>query len=73
MRLTGTGLSVRALQSLVAYAKAMAYFRGRTSVGLDDLRAVLPFVLHDKLVPDQQSTVFDDVDRERLLAEKGTL
>ncbi|WP_245643636.1 MoxR family ATPase [Sanguibacter suarezii] len=61
---TLNGLSVRALQSLVAYAKAMAYFRGRSSVGLDDLRAVLPFVLHDKLVPDQQSVVFDDPARE---------
>ena len=67
---TLNGLSVRALQSLVAYAKAMAYFRGRTSVGLDDLRAVLPFVLHDKLVPDQQSTVFDDADREPLRSDR---
>lgn len=67
---TLNGLSVRALQSLVAYAKAMAYFRGRTSVGLDDLRAVLPFVLHDKLVPDQQSTVFDDVEREPLRSDR---
>lgn len=67
---TLNGLSVRALQSLVAYAKAMAYFRGRASVGLDDLRAVLPFVLHDKLVPDQQSTVFDDADREPLRSDR---
>ncbi len=67
---TLNGLSVRALQSLVAYAKAMAYFRGRSSVGLDDLRAVLPFVLHDKLVPDQQSTVFDDADREPLRSDR---
>ena len=67
---TLNGLSVRALQSLVAYAKAMAYFRGRATVGLDDLRAVLPFVLHDKLVPDQQSPVFDDPAREPLRSDR---
>ncbi|MEK8227579.1 hypothetical protein NKG05_17890 [Oerskovia sp. M15] len=29
----------------------MAFFRGNAEVDLADLRAVLPFVLHDKLVP----------------------
>lgn len=67
---TLNGLSVRALQSLVAYAKAMAYFRGRATVGLDDLRAVLPFVLHDKLVPDHQSAAFDDPAREPLRSDR---
>ncbi len=56
---TLNGLSVRALQSVISYAKALAYFRGRDEVGLDDLRAVLPFVLHDKLVPDDDSPAFD--------------
>ena len=54
------GLSVRALQSVLSYAKALAYFRDRDEVGLDDLRAVLPFVLHDKLVPDDDSPAFDE-------------
>lgn len=54
---TLSGLSVRALQSLVLYAKAMAWFRGRDAVGIDDVRAVLPFVLHDKLVADPASSV----------------
>lgn len=53
------GLSVRAMQSVLAYAKALAYFRDRDEVGLDDLRAVLPFVLHDKLQPDEQAPAFD--------------
>ncbi|OLR94520.1 AAA family ATPase [Actinokineospora bangkokensis] len=57
---TLNGLSVRALQSVIAYAKALAYFRDREEVGLDDLRAVLPFVLHDKLVPDDQAPSFDE-------------
>jgi MoxR-like ATPase len=56
---TTGGLSVRALQSVLAYAKALAYFRDRDEVGLDDLRAVLPFVLHDKLNPDDTSPAFD--------------
>ncbi|GGS34359.1 hypothetical protein GCM10010171_30970 [Actinokineospora fastidiosa] len=53
------GVSVRALQSVLAYAKALAYFRDRAEVGLDDLRAVLPFVLHDKLPADDRSPAFD--------------
>lgn len=67
---TLNGLSVRALQSLVAYAKAMAYFRGRPEVGLEDLRAVLPFVLHDKLTPDPDAPAFDDEGREGLRSDR---
>ncbi|MFC8190423.1 ATPase [Cellulomonas sp. NPDC057328] len=67
---TLTGLSVRALQSLISYAKAMAYFRGNAEVTLDDLRAVLPFVLHDKLQPDLQAPAFDDPEREALRTDR---
>lgn len=67
---TLNGLSVRALQSLVLYAKAMAYFRGDPQVTLDDLRAVLPFVLHDKLQPDLEAPAFDDPDREALRTDR---
>ncbi|QTE30901.1 MoxR family ATPase [Pengzhenrongella sicca] len=67
---TLTGLSVRALQSLVAYSKAMAYFRGRAEVDLADLRAVLPFVLHDKVAPDLQSAPFADPARDALRADR---
>ncbi|WP_163543422.1 AAA family ATPase [Occultella kanbiaonis] len=56
---TLNGLSVRSLQSLIAYSKAMAFFRGRPQVGIEDVRAVLPFVLHDKINPDLRSGVFD--------------
>lgn len=54
---TLNGLSVRALQSLLTYSKAMAWFRGRDAVDVDDVRAVLPFVLHQKLAADPQSAV----------------
>lgn len=67
---TLNGLSVRALQSLVLYAKAMAYFRGQPEVGLEDLRAVLPFVLHDKLHPDLASPTFDDPAREAMRIDR---
>ncbi len=67
---TLNGLSVRALQSLVVYAKAMAYFRGDPEVTVDDLRAVLPFVLHDKLQPDLQAPAFDDPEREPLRTDR---
>jgi MoxR-like ATPase len=57
---TTAGLSVRALQSVLHYAKALAYFRDRDEVGLDDLRAILPYVLHDKLTADDTNPAFDE-------------
>ena len=56
---TKNGLSVRAMMTLLIYAKAMAYFRGNRVVELEDLRQVLPFVLHEKLSPDLDSPYFD--------------
>lgn len=53
------GVSVRNLMTLLIYAKAMAYFRGNDSVELEDLRQVLPFVLHDKLQPDMDAPFFE--------------
>ncbi|TXR52243.1 AAA family ATPase [Quadrisphaera setariae] len=66
---TLNGLSVRSLQALVLYAKAMALFRGRDQVGVDDLRAVLPFVLHDKVAPDLSSPAFEG-GREELRTDR---
>jgi len=56
---TKNGLSVRALMTLIHYAKAIAYFRGNRSVELEDLRQILPFVLHDKLVLDKDAPFFE--------------
>lgn len=56
---TKNGLSVRMLMTLLVYAKALAYFRGNRLVELEDLRQILPFVLHDKLVPDLDAPFFD--------------
>jgi MoxR-like ATPase len=56
---TRNGLSVRALMTLLAFAKALAYFRGAREVGIEDLRQVAPFVLHDKLQPDPRAPFFE--------------
>jgi MoxR-like ATPase len=56
---TRNGLSVRALQTTLVYAKAMAFFRAQRVVGIEDVRQVLPFVLHDKLVPDIDAPFFE--------------
>ncbi len=55
---TINGVSVRNLTTLLVYAKALAYFRGNEEVELDDLRQILPFVLHDKLKPDPDAPFF---------------
>jgi MoxR-like ATPase len=56
---TRNGISVRNLMTLLTYAKAMAYFRGNRVVALEDLRQILPFVLHDKLQPDLEAPFFN--------------
>ena len=56
---TQNGLSVRVLMTLLIYAKALAYFRGNRVVDLEDVRQILPFVLHDKLMPDRDAPFFE--------------
>lgn len=56
---TRNGLSVRALQTVLVFAKALAYFRGAGAVGLDDVRHVLPFVLANRLVADRDAPFFE--------------
>jgi MoxR-like ATPase len=56
---TRNGLSVRALMTALVFIKAMAYVRGESAVSHEDVRQVLPFVLHDKLAPDHDSPFFE--------------
>lgn len=56
---TKNGLSVRALMTILHYAKAMCYFRGDHEVSLNDLRQTMPFVLYAKLTPDVDAPFFD--------------
>lgn len=56
---TRNGFSVRTLMTSFAFVKALAYFRGESVVTLEDIRQILPFVLHDKLAPDHESPFFE--------------
>jgi len=56
---TTNGVSVRALQTVLHYAKAIAFFRGNGIVELEDVRQILPFVLHDKLAADTDAPFFE--------------
>ncbi len=56
---TRNGLSVRALMTCLAFLKSMAYFRGEKEIDLEDMRQILPFVLHDKLVQNPDSPYFE--------------
>jgi MoxR-like ATPase len=56
---TRNGLSVRSLQTILVFAKALAYFRGAASVGAEDVRHVLPFVLVNRLAQDRDAPFFD--------------
>ncbi|CAN5426864.1 hypothetical protein BH10PSE17_BH10PSE17_23320 [soil metagenome] len=56
---TRNGVSVRNLMTLMIFSKALAFFRGNQQIELEDLRQVLPFVLHDKLQPDLEAPFFN--------------
>ena len=56
---TRNGFSVRTLMTALVFVKAMAWFRGNREVQLQDLRQIVPFVLHDKLVPHHDSPFFE--------------
>ncbi len=67
---TKNGLSVRALMTALVFVKAMAYVRGDAAVSLEDVRQILPFVLHDKLVPDHDSPFFEAGDNAALRVDR---
>jgi MoxR-like ATPase len=56
---TRNGLSVRAIMTALTFIKAMAYFRGSGEVSIEDMRQILPFVLHDKLASDRDAPYFE--------------
>jgi MoxR-like ATPase len=56
---TRNGLSVRALMTALIFAKALAYFRGNRELELEDVRQIIPFVLHDKLTPNPDAPFFE--------------
>ncbi len=48
---TENGLSARAIESIFAYSKAVAYWRGKKQVGEEDIRAVIPYATWFRLTP----------------------
>ncbi len=56
---TRNGLSVRAIMTALTFIKAMAYFRGSGEVSIEDMRQIIPFVLHDKLTSDRDAAYFE--------------
>jgi hypothetical protein len=67
---TRNGISVRALFTLLSFVKALAYFRGNPQVELEDVRQMLPFVLHDKLAPNLQSPWFEQAGHQPLRLDR---
>jgi len=75
---TENGVSARAYQTCLHFAKALAYFRaarersgeGSGCVEVEDLRQILPWVLHEKLVPNGRSAFFDAKDNRALLQDR---
>lgn len=61
---TRNGLSVRALMTSLIFVKAMAYLRGASEVTFEDIRQIVPFVLHDKLVQNPDCPVFEQEDKK---------
>ena len=66
---TRNGLSVRALMTCLVFAKALAYFRGNPEVVFDDVRQILPFCLHDKLVQNRDASFFNAPENEALRSD----
>ena len=56
---TENGLSVRSLLTLLHFVKALAWFRGQPEVSVADVRQIVPWILHEKLVPNLTSPFFD--------------
>jgi MoxR-like ATPase len=67
---TRNGLSVRTLMTVLAFVKAMAYFRGGREVSLDDVRQIIPFVLHEKLAQDADCPFFESPENTMFRTDK---
>ena len=67
---TENGVSARVYLTCFHYAKALAYFRGHARVELEDFRQILPWVLHDKLTPNERSRFFESDEHRALLRDR---
>lgn len=55
---TENGVSARAYQTIIHYAKALAFFRGQAEAGDEDIRQIVPWVLHERLQRNPHSPIF---------------
>ena len=67
---TENGVSARVYQSILHFAKAVAWFRGARAVGNDDVRQILPWVLHERLHPNPMSPFFQKPDNQFQLLDR---
>lgn len=67
---TFNGLSVRSLMTALSFVKALAFFRGAAEISFEDLRQVLPFVLHDKLTQNPDSPYFERGNNQALRVDR---
>lgn len=67
---TENGVSPRAFQAIVHFTKALAYFRGGSSVVLDDFQQILPWALFDKLKMNPQGAFFQKAEHKVYLSDK---
>lgn len=52
---TSNELSVRTAKAMTRYAQALAWFKGKEKVELEDLKAVLPYLLWHKVQPTEKA------------------
>ncbi len=67
---TRNGLSVRSIMTVMVFVKAMAYFRGLRDVTMEDVRQIIPFVLHDKLAQEPDCPFFESAENAMLRTDK---
>lgn len=69
---TESGVSTRAYQALLHLSKALAFFRGHAEVSLDDIRELLPWVLHERLQPNQHSAFFQKAEHTTYTIDRAS-
>lgn len=67
---TEAGISTRSLLAALHYARALAVFRGASEVELEDIRQMIPWILHEKIKPNQHSAFFQKPENRTLLHDK---
>jgi MoxR-like ATPase len=67
---TENGVSARVYQSILHFAKALAWFRGTRSVGNHDIRQIIPWVLHERLHPNPMSPFFQKPDNQFYMLDR---